>query len=306
VLLVDTPSLKWSLGEGRPSLVLSSGSNTPISKTETLYFKSDGWPDETAARAAAKRYTAALARTLARLRIGVDFGARAPAGGGFSSWMIDKFLQEHGVRVINEAPGVMIFETEPPYVFGGASGSFQRGIHAEQFEDIFSTALLNEDGLGEDESVSMTLFNASFFEESQDARFMMLNMALEALIRPAPRSEPAIAHVDQMLNSTMRAVALTQSERDALCGALSGLRCESIGQAGRALIREKLGARRYGGMSAVDLFSLCYSLRSRLVHGTLPLPTRDEISSAAASLEMMMSDLLAGRLRDSPLPAGAG
>lgn len=302
VLVLESKSLEWSFCKDQPSLILSSGGDIPLTKAKTLYFKSDNWPDEESARAAAARYVGALARTFARLRVGVDFGARTQVDGGLSSEAIDAIHQEQRVRVINEAPGVMVFETYPEYLLCSSSVStLQLEIHAEQFERIFSTALLNGESLQDEESVSITLFNASFFENSQDARFMMLMMALEALIRPAVRSDAAIDHIELLIKSTTDSAMLAQQERDSLCGALSALKRESIGQAGRSMVRRVLGSRKYCGMTAVHFFSHCYSLRSLLVHGSVPLPTGKEVSSAAASLEVMMSDLLAGQLRDEPL-----
>jgi hypothetical protein len=62
-------------------------------------------------------------------------------GGGFSSDMIKWVHQEHGVRVINEAPGVMVFETDPEYVLCSSSvASLQLAVHSEQFERCCSIA----------------------------------------------------------------------------------------------------------------------------------------------------------------------
>lgn len=43
-------------------------------------------------------------------------------------------------------------------------------------------------------------------------------------------------------------------------------------------------------------FTRCYELRSRLVHGAHPRPTRDVIESHAPHLEQLVSDLLSGEL----------
>lgn len=304
---IDEPRREWELGAELSSLVLSSGSDgVPISKAEVLYFTSDGWPDEESARAASERYVGALARTLARLRVGVDYGDRAPGGGGFTGWLIQQFWEEHGARVINEKPGVMIYESDPPPLFASGSGALQLAVQAEQFERVFAAALEDAHPLSERERVSLALYNAAFFEESQDARFLLHMIALEALLRPAERPAHVLNHLDHIAGVTQAADTLTQPERDSLCGALAGLRRESVGQAGRALVGSRLHGREYAGMTPTKFFSHCYSLRSRLVHGDSPLPTRDEISSAAASLEVMMSDLLADGLKDISLVGGPG
>jgi len=87
-------------------------------------------------------------------------------------------------------------------------------------------------------------------------------------------------------------------ERDALKQGVGQFQRESIGQAGRRLVSEALAGRTYEGMTPSDFFSRCYRLRSRLVHGDLPFPTREELSSIVAQLEVMLSDLLSTDLLD--------
>lgn len=45
-------------------------------------------------------------------------------------------------------------------------------------------------------------------------------------------------------------------------------------------------------MSAPKFFTHCYKLRSDLVHGKFPPPSRDTIDRAAENLESFVSDLL--------------
>lgn len=80
------------------------------------------------------------------------------------------------------------------------------------------------------------------------------------------------------------------------------MRQESIGQAGRRLARA-LGSRQYMNLAADKFFTRCYTLRSRLVHGSHPRPTGEEIDSYALGLERLLSELLAGTLRDGSVPS---
>ena len=297
-LRIDSPHFEWPLGDDLPVLRLSSGgSDVPISDAKVLYFTSDGWPDKDSAVTAGARYVGVLARTFARLRLGVDYGDRAPVGGGFSDWVIRKISEEQGLRVINERPGIMVYESEPAPVFAGGSGALSSDIHVRQFETVFAAALKDPQPLSAHERVAIALYNAAFFEVSQDARFLLNMMALEALIEPGDRSAEARAHVDYLIELTRSSSVLPSRDRDSLCGVLNGLKRESIGQAARALVAQ-LAGREYAEMQPVAFFTHCYSLRSRLVHGDRNLPSYDEVSCAAANLEIMVSDLLAGELRD--------
>lgn len=301
-ILVGEPSVRWPLGDGLPELILSSGNDkVPLKDAEAFYFKSEGWSSKDEARAAADKYVSALARTLARLRVGVDFGARTSKGGGISHYLIDKMWNEHGLRLINDTPGVIIYESEPQPVFSSTSESYlQLGVSRRSFESVFAEAIARDLRLTPRESISLDLFNASFFQKSPDTRFLMLMIALEALLDPAPRSVDAVNHVKGLIASTKAAESLSNSEKQSICSSLAWLLKESIGYTARKLIKMQLGERQYLDMPADKFFTHCYTLRSRLVHGLPPLPIRDEIGMASASLEVLVSDLLAAVPQEIP------
>jgi hypothetical protein len=306
-IMVEAPSLILSLGDEAHSLVVASGSeDIPLSRADTYYVTSADWPDEQAALAAADRCMGALLRTFARMRLGIDTGARLPGGGGFSKWLIDKVWEEQRIRVINEAPGVMVFETDPPPRFASATASVQQGFHENQVIDLFASAVEASQPLTPEESVALVLFNAAYFQQSQDARFTLRMMSLESMLRPEMRSPAAQRHLDQLVALTERAAGLSDSECTSLCSAIASSKHESIRQAGRQLVSALLGAREYSGKPAAAFFSHCYALRSRLVHGSVPLPSSEDIGGAAVGLELLMSDVLAGGLREVTIADPSG
>ncbi|MGH8544631.1 MAG: hypothetical protein ACREX3_13600, partial [Gammaproteobacteria bacterium] len=141
------------------------------------------------------------------------------------------------------------------------------------------------------------LYSASFFARSAEERFLNLMMSIETLIRSRPSSPETIGHVQQLIEMTQRG-DIPSSERDSLIGRLGQLKNESIRTAGRNLMRERLPEREYQAMSAPDFFDHCYNLRSTLVHGAAPRPGRGVVGSAAATLEVLVSNLLSGPLLD--------
>lgn len=130
----------------------------------------------------------------------------------------------------------------------------------------------------------------------------MLVMAIEALLEPACRSTEATAHVEDLIRATKGRANLSERQRSSLMGSLRWLRFESINQTGRKLAEDRLGGRTYAGRKPGPFFSYCYDLRSKLVHALDTLPTRDEIATAAAHLEVFVSDLLSGKLLEVELP----
>jgi hypothetical protein len=76
---ISASKWEWNIGENSPALVLCSyKQEEAIKDSKTWIFKSEGWASEEEASQAAKRYVDTLALTLVRLRIGADFGNRAP------------------------------------------------------------------------------------------------------------------------------------------------------------------------------------------------------------------------------------
>jgi len=296
-LNIDEPQWEYRLDDAAPPLVLcSQKKEEPIKDSNQLIFKSEGWDSPEAATIAATKYSDALKLSLARLRIGADFGSRKPKS-GFSRAGLEMLGTQTGRQVMNDTLGIIIFESELKPLFaslGEVKGI--RGIYQDHFERVFSFAIEHPQNLTDSERLSLDLFNASFFQKTADSRFLMLVIAVEALLKPAPRSTEAKAYVESLIKATQESANLSDEEKNSLLGSLKWLLDESINQAGRRLAEKKLGARVYAKKSAPSFFSYCYDLRSRLVHGKDPLPERGEIGSAAAQLEVFVSDLLSGQL----------
>jgi hypothetical protein len=195
----------------------------------------------------------------------------------------------------------MVYEAEPPPRFASFTADARRGVSRDHFERVFSNAVAQANALTERDRLSIELVNASFFQRSADSRFLVLIMAIEALIDQLPRSTEAIAHVDSIITSTQEAESLSTDEKRSLLENLKRLKFESINQAGRRLAEARLGERSYMNKKAPSFFSHCYSIRSRLVHGEHPLPTQEQIGSVVAQLEVFVSDLVSGALRDVQL-----
>lgn len=296
---MDSPS--WEIispDEGIPITFRSRDKSTPVSQSRYLILQSSGWASEEDALRAGQRYQDALMLSLARLRIGADFGSRAPKS-FVTEYGLSILEQQVGQKVLNDIHGLMTFqsEAEPRLVSSEFSG-LVRGVQQEQFERVFSDAIQRHREISDRERLSLELFNASFFQDSEDARFLLLVIAVEALLEPSSRSEAAIEHVENMLTLTRESHLLSKEEKKSIDSSLRWLRQESINQTGQKLADNRLGARTYGGHKARTFFSKCYRLRSRLVHGLVPIPTREEIGLAAANMEVFVSDLLSGSLLD--------
>lgn len=100
---------------------------------------------------------------------------------------------------------------------------------------------------------------------------------------------------DLDLEPPHRASGLEKSAIHSMISTLGWLKYESNSQAGRGLAAS-LEERLYAGDRPVAFFTKCYELRSALVHGTYPCPSRDEVDGRAATLQHFVGHLICGPL----------
>ncbi|MEV0597645.1 hypothetical protein [Nonomuraea cavernae] len=250
-----------------------------------------------AAEAAARQWRAALMLSFAKLNIGADFGTRAPQGQLADSGR--RILQEHIPgqlrQVLDDVHGILVFPSEPTPLFVTAMPV--RAVLSRPVQDVVTQALAlvnrSDPVLDDAQLVAHSLFASSFSEASVDARFLMLMMAVETLIEPDDRSDAEVALVDHLIDQAKRA-DIPVRERDSLIGSLRSLRKQSIGQAGQSLA-SRLGDQQFSGESPAEFFKNCYALRSHLVHGKVPRPSREAVGLRAATLQIMVGRLLSHR-----------
>lgn len=271
-----------------------------IEASSSLVLHGTGWHTPEEAECQGNFYANVLARTCARLRLGTDFGDRTAGKSWFTKAGLDTASKQIGHPVLNDIHGLMVYEetSHPKVMFGSLTGAVRRGVQLEQFLSVYDSALNRSRELSKQERAALVLFNSSFFPNSADGRLLLLMMAIEALIEQRPQSDGVVAVIKGFISTVEGAADLKDEEKSYLKSSLGYLKKESIRQAGRRLVKKKLGDRKYRGMSAGDFFDSCYSLRSYLVHGKVPLPTREEVDGTAATLEVMLSHLLSTDLLD--------
>jgi hypothetical protein len=199
-----------------------------------------------------------------------------------------------GQRALNDVHGIMTFECDPPPTFVSQGLEMTVGKNPDSLRRAIDHAATSGLRLTPRQRVAFDLYSASFFLPVADARFLMLMMAVETLITLERRSDAARRHVDTLVTAT-RASGLEEAEAESMIGALVWLGTESISQAGRRLAAS-LGERLYAGERPVEFFTKCYTLRSRLVHGEHPRPSRDEVDARAATMEHFAGHLISGPL----------
>jgi hypothetical protein len=289
-LIIDDPF------EGKEIRLKPPGKDTPFKDATDLVLRGRPFDTKADAEEAAHRWKGILQKAFSRVNIAADFGGRAPTS-AFTTHGLKMLEGDTGQRVLNDVHGISVFECEPPPRFAKMEiGGISVGRNTDRLVAALAAAVERGLAMGAREGLAYDLYSASFSESSADARLAMLMMAVETLIQPEPRPAAVREHVDRLITET-RGSELPQAEIDSIIGTLRWVREESIGQAGRKLV-SRLGDRKYMNELPDEFFTNCYILRSRLFHGHVPRPTREEVDGRAAPLEQFVSDLLSLELLD--------
>lgn len=269
----------------------------PIEDARDLLLLGHGFDTEEAAERVGRLVLDHLGRILGRFGLGADFGRRAATGGVFRAFL-DQVEDKAGRPAVNDVHGLMVYESEPrPLFVRAGSTNLIKSRQGSHFLQAFQATMEEPSPLSDRERWASDLYNIAHFARYAEPRFLLLVTAVEALIKQQLRPEPVRALVEEFIERTNES-DLPDAEKDSLVGTLRHLRQESIRRAGRRMVRERLGDREYREMPAPRFFSEAYSLRSRLVHGHTPEPTKAEVDSFAAQMEVFVGHLLAGPLLD--------
>ncbi len=295
----DVPEIALRTTDGPGTVIVKSPvDGETVKQARNMILLGRRYETEEQARADAERWRNALEAAFARLLIGADFGDRA-AKGMFTAAGLQWLEAQHGRRVLNNEHGTMVYECEPQPLFVSSSLDYYVGKPPDRLIAAVDAALAAGMSPTPQQRLAYDLFSSSFFQTSADARFIALMMAFETLLELQPRDKTARKHVDELIRMT-RESGLEKCEVDSIVGSLRWLHDESISQAGRR-IASSLGDRTYmdGAEDPVAFFNRCYSIRSKLVHGAVPRPTREDVDKRATSLERFVGDLLSGPLLEA-------
>jgi hypothetical protein len=269
-------------------------SDSSLEHADTWVLMGSAYSTEDEAVAAGEYWRGVLERSFAVLGVCADFGDYAAKGGGFSAAVLKELNTASEFLVANETFGIMVFPDDVPVLVSSASATGYAGTPPERFTRALVAAQTSND-MTTRERLAFDLYSAADFVSSRpEARFVLLMMALEALIEVDARGPHAQEHIDALIRLTEEVATLDRDEADSLKNALRSLKRESVRHAGRRLIAA-LDGRHYDGKTALTFFNECYGVRSALVHGAASRPSRDRVSRLAANLHLFVGHLIAGR-----------
>lgn len=277
--------------------LLTGLSGTPIKDHARASVRGGPFFSIEEARAAAEKTKHALLYWSVEQRLGIDLGD------GRQRSIVTKaglaLLQEQfQFPIRNDTHGIDVYERVDNIKFVSLNADFHVGKHPGGLVQSFEREFVCARRLTDKQILASEIYSASFFDVSHRSRFITLVTAVEALLEPVRRSESVQALIGNMEFIT-RESAIDESTKEAIVSNLQWLRDDSIGESGRTLSRRLLPDRRYDNRSSWAFFTLCYNLRSQMLHrGKVEDPKLDMLSFAN-TLEGFVSDLLLASLRES-------
>jgi hypothetical protein len=264
-----------------------------VSDADEMAMRGEGYATEAQAAAEGKRWVDALVLGMISDLVGIEFGERSQTGGYSPAGLELISAANPGLRPYNDIAGLQVVSESPPPVFARvqatAIGAKNGDAIAAQVREAFSQhAEPDERSL-----LACEMYAASHFMPSEDSRFLMLMIAVEALIEAGTRSAAQVEAIDGLVEH-LASLSLSEEERRSLTQTIAGLKTESINFAGKRLAAT-LGDRKYANKSPKRFFRDCYDARSDLVHGNLGRPGTETIRGLVGPLAHFVRDLILER-----------
>jgi hypothetical protein len=248
------------------------------------------YPSAADAQAAAERTKRALLIWAVRNRVGIDLGGRQPRS-AITVAGLELLEKQIGGPMRADIHGIDVYEHIDGLSFVALNADASIGKAAAAFVEEVAAAVATSVFLNAKQELAGEILSASYFDASDRSRFVTLITAVEGLLDPQPRPAAAQHMVARMIQ-IVEEEELDEGHRAAMLGSLQRLKRESIGQAGRALAERLLGGKVYEGQTPAQFFSLCYGLRSSILHsGKVPAEITDFLS-VCATAHAFVCDLL--------------
>jgi hypothetical protein len=263
-LSVEAEELEIVASTGnRPAIRLRSGARgSPINKHSTFAVVGGPFDTEAQAREVAQCARRALLIWAVANRTGMDLGGR-PSRAVITDYGKRWLSQVHQRPVRLDYHGIDVYPTKANVAFARLDVKARVGRSVEALMREVSSSLDSHRRLTSKQELAGELYSLSYFETSDRGRFITLLIAIEALVETDSRSPEAQALVEALQIIARESNVLGA---DVIANGLTGLKRESIRQAGRRITEHLLPERMYDGKTASEFFAYVYGVRSAILH----------------------------------------
>lgn len=290
---IDSPAQELVLEEdgGTRVYLRSIVPDQPVDQAVELALRGEGYSSETVAAEEGARWVDALQLGMIAEFMAVDFDERRGPRGALGQASLDQINGVNpDVRLDSDRPGLVVAPEHPAPLFIRVRGEGIAGKNAEAIATKVKLAYRRNQRADDRSLLACEMYAASHAMPLEDPRFLMLMVAVEALIERGARGAAQLEAIDALVAS-LDEVGMPKDEETSFRQTLLSLRTESISRAGQRLARS-LDGRQYGGLPPVSFFKRCYDYRSALVHGHVRRPAMEEIRALLSPLEHFVRDLV--------------
>ena len=266
------------------SFRLKSANGDSLKESDAVVLSSIGFDTEAEALAHGEKLKKCLSLCGAMLRHGIDVGKEKALS--WASRPLIEIFEEQGAQLINDVHGLTVYSDDiETKMITGFPLRITVSSQTEQFISALETAYNLLPELGEKEKIAFDLYNSSFFETSNNARFLTLISVVETLSEPDKEKQDVIELIDELITH-LKESALGKTEKMIVASRLGSLKRKSISASARQLIQKYLNKEEAG------IYGNFYTIRSGLLHdGTLRCK-ENEFREKLSQLNDMVSRLL--------------
>lgn len=247
-------------------LKLAAGApKTTLGDSDRFSVSGGAFDTSTQAQEAAESVWNALLLLSAQGRWGIDLGQAAQRSFSMSDALKNILDESSGASAVEDHLGVTVFPSVPTPIFIRMEGSGFASYPAQSFVASLADTIGRYRLVSPRAELAAGLYALNHFVARDPARFLLLFIAVEALLEPACRSQAARAHVDSLIEATRKS-ALPEAEIESICSVLPFQKRESIARTGRLLAEQLLATNSYDGLTPGDFFAKIYRVRCALVH----------------------------------------
>jgi hypothetical protein len=286
--------------------VVAFGSDS-LGNTDTFDLSAGGYAsaDEAAEEASSLRLT--LMTVGAALGSGLGIAAPQPSPQNIEQPQMDARFDcednpvETPIQMVTSRSDFIIFEqteADADYVSFEAGGMVV--INAISPEGLFETCagmIPQATNFSSHQKMVLELFNAAYFENSVEAKFLTWMLAMEAISNSRRRPDRIVAIVQEMRNllsqgreGLTKIGNLTEAEVKSLDGlktTLEHAENESISQAMQRIANDAAGHMIFGTRKADSFMKYCYNVRSTLVHSGNIGKYKEEFGEVLSNFEIL-------------------
>lgn len=284
----ESPSLEIYLPSEGKGVLLKSIDNNGIKDSDNLVISGSGFRSKEGAEACGKRIKNSILICGPILRMGFDVGKDKA-----SFFLGEDFKirgKELGYQLIDDVHGLCFFQECLKVRVCGGGASVIMGFPSKKFIEEFKNVYKTNQNLNDKQTLSLELYNMSYFETSQRARFITLISAIECLCDRERRSDNAFKHIESLAEMTRKS-NLATNEKKSFLNNISNLKTESISESCKKLVKTCLGVEYEAE------FNKYYKIRSQMSHKGTPgkgINIISEISSLEAFTSKLFIALIFG------------